>query len=355
MAGKVVEYLNGISEKEFNDLINSNENVLVDCFAEWCGPCKMMSPILAELSVLDEYQAVRFVKIDTDNCDWINYRFNIDSIPRFLFFKKGKLIHEQRGASSKELFEYTIKKHLLNVKFDTFHEYESISEDEFESLIKSKKMLMVYLYKKGSQLNDIFEPTLVLLSDKYDKEGIYFASIDVSNSKWLLAKFNLKDEEYLKFGDPEKKLPYFLLYNEGKLVHETGPVQDFEFLLKKELLKNFKFENIDKEISEDDFNALLKQHEKVVFYVTKPPMLINTVFMPLIDALAEKYTGSKFIILSYDKNPWLEGKFGISNQEYTQFEESGKKLPYFLVFKNGEKIGETAPLQNMDAYLSQLL
>jgi len=89
-------------------VVNSNEfkseiekdMVLVDFFAEWCGPCKMISPIVEELS--NEINYVSFCKVDVDESGEIANTFGVLSIPTLLLFKEGKLISKKVGFQSKD-------------------------------------------------------------------------------------------------------------------------------------------------------------------------------------------------------------------------------------------------------------
>ncbi|MCC7245063.1 MAG: thioredoxin [Saprospiraceae bacterium] len=83
----------------FSELINRDEPVLVDFFAEWCGPCKVMKPILN--SVKDEMgEGVHIFKIDVDKNEAISAQFGIRSIPTLILFKKGEPVWRQSGVVS---------------------------------------------------------------------------------------------------------------------------------------------------------------------------------------------------------------------------------------------------------------
>lgn len=86
------------TEVNFDELING-ELVLVDFFATWCGPCKMLSPIL------DELESVNVVKIDVDECPTLARKFGIMSVPTLMIFKEGKLKDTKSGAMPKAMLE----------------------------------------------------------------------------------------------------------------------------------------------------------------------------------------------------------------------------------------------------------
>ncbi len=77
-----------IRDAEFDEEVASG-TVLVDCFATWCGPCRMLGPVIEELS--EELSNVKFYKLDVDENDVIPAKYAIFSVPTMLIFKDGKL------------------------------------------------------------------------------------------------------------------------------------------------------------------------------------------------------------------------------------------------------------------------
>ena len=94
-----------IKENEFEEKIK-NGKVLVDCYASWCGPCKMLSPIIDELS--EEVDTCTFYKIDIDDAEEVSEKYNIVSIPTLLLFENGELKKQMVGFKSKEELEEII-------------------------------------------------------------------------------------------------------------------------------------------------------------------------------------------------------------------------------------------------------
>jgi thioredoxin 1 len=83
-------------------VINSDKPVIVDFWAEWCGPCRMVGPIVKEISQDFEGRAV-VTKLDVDNNPEISAKFGIRNIPTILFFKNGQIVDKQVGAVPKNV------------------------------------------------------------------------------------------------------------------------------------------------------------------------------------------------------------------------------------------------------------
>lgn len=83
--------------ENFNDIIKSDSLILVDFYATWCGPCKMMHPVLEELKqVLGD--SIRIIKLDVDKNEALSSRFRIQSVPTLMLFKNGEILWRQSGA-----------------------------------------------------------------------------------------------------------------------------------------------------------------------------------------------------------------------------------------------------------------
>lgn len=94
------------TEEEFNREI-MNDKVVVDFFANWCGPCKMLAPIVEEVS--NELEKITFVKVDIDEIESLPRQFDIMSIPTLLVFEKGELIKRHTGYMAKDELVQFIK------------------------------------------------------------------------------------------------------------------------------------------------------------------------------------------------------------------------------------------------------
>jgi thioredoxin 1 len=93
---------------KFNEIINSQKPVLVDFHAEWCGPCKMMSPILKETkdALGDE---VTIIKVDVDKNPAVAQHYQVQGVPTLLLFKRGEIKWRQSGVIPKNTLISTIK------------------------------------------------------------------------------------------------------------------------------------------------------------------------------------------------------------------------------------------------------
>ena len=93
------------------DVLNSDLPVLVDFWAEWCGPCKMIGPILEELD-LEMSEKIKIVKVDVDSNNQIAMKFAIRSIPTLIIVKDGAVISQHIGAASKAQLENFINQNI---------------------------------------------------------------------------------------------------------------------------------------------------------------------------------------------------------------------------------------------------
>ena len=97
-----------ITDANFKELLNGDKPVVVDFWAEWCGPCKMISPVVEELAA--EYgDKVIVGKVNVDENEELPTEFGIRSIPTILFFKGGQLVDKHIGVATKSVLEDKIK------------------------------------------------------------------------------------------------------------------------------------------------------------------------------------------------------------------------------------------------------
>lgn len=90
-----------LAEKNFNDeVIKSDQTVLLDFYAEWCGPCNMLSPIIDEIA--NENKNIKVYKVNIDEETNLVNKFNIVSVPTILIFKNGEITSRASGFTGKD-------------------------------------------------------------------------------------------------------------------------------------------------------------------------------------------------------------------------------------------------------------
>lgn len=95
------------NEQEFKELVSNNGVVFVDFFANWCGPCKMLAPLIEQLA--DQHPEVKVVKIDVDQEQRLAMEYQVQSIPTLITFKNGQPVARQLGFMPLEALENMIK------------------------------------------------------------------------------------------------------------------------------------------------------------------------------------------------------------------------------------------------------
>ena len=107
---RIYKFKKGKIMEKFEDLIQSPVPVLVDFFAEWCGPCKAMKPVLEELKLIVGDKA-RIAKIDVDQHEDLATKYRIQAVPTFILFKNGEAVWRHSGVIHSSELQGVIEKH----------------------------------------------------------------------------------------------------------------------------------------------------------------------------------------------------------------------------------------------------
>ncbi|MBN1691723.1 MAG: thioredoxin [Dehalococcoidia bacterium] len=93
-----------ITDDNFDETVKSHSVLVVDCWAEWCAPCRMVAPVIEELA--EDYQGkITFGKLNVDTNQSVATRYQIMSIPTILVFKNGQMVGQKVGAMPKKMLE----------------------------------------------------------------------------------------------------------------------------------------------------------------------------------------------------------------------------------------------------------
>jgi len=93
-----------LNEGNFDKAVNDHGMLVVDCWAPWCGPCRIMSPVIDELAATYKGK-ITFAKLNTDENQQISARYQVMAIPTLLIFKDGKLVDRKTGALPRQVLE----------------------------------------------------------------------------------------------------------------------------------------------------------------------------------------------------------------------------------------------------------
>lgn len=97
-----------LNKSNFDETISANKVVLVDFWATWCGPCRMLAPVLDQ--VVAEVPDVCIAKVDVDENQELAQRFNVASIPTLVYFKNGKVVEMSQGLTGKDAIKAVLAK-----------------------------------------------------------------------------------------------------------------------------------------------------------------------------------------------------------------------------------------------------
>ena len=101
-----------LTSQNFNQEIKNNNLLLVDFWAEWCGPCKSMHPIFTRMA--KKYKQIRFARVNVDNAQDIAMKYEVQSIPTFIMFKNAEVVNRMVGAVGEPGIHMICKKFIDN-------------------------------------------------------------------------------------------------------------------------------------------------------------------------------------------------------------------------------------------------
>ena len=100
-----------VNGKNIEEVVKNNPSLVIDCWAPWCGPCRMMGPVIEELAT-DYKGKITFGKLNTDENQEVAMKYGIQAIPTLLIFKNGKLTDRKIGALPRKVLEGELTKSL---------------------------------------------------------------------------------------------------------------------------------------------------------------------------------------------------------------------------------------------------
>jgi thioredoxin 1 len=331
---RVEEFSKPISEKLFDEILSTNEMVITDCFANWCGPCTAFKPLFEEISNKEEFAKIKFISIDTDETRWISNRYDIDSIPRFLFFKNKNLIYEHKGASPPIVFEYFIKTKLLGLVL-LKELKDGFSENDFDTLISEDSMVIAEFHPFGNEESEQLKPYYIPLIEEYTDVKFLVINLDSKKTKWARKRFHMEED-----------FPHFVMIKNGKIVldrHIHHP-DAIKYAIEEYFFERTPFAH-DSPMAEEKFDTITSAYENALVFIVEEGNRTSEIMRNYLFHIAERYPDLPLIALKVNENPWLKEKFALEEGEFTRYDETGKKTPYFIFYKNGKVVHESGPLQ----------
>ena len=197
-----------ITETTFDDFIDNNEFVLIDCWAPWCGPCRRMGPIIDELSAELEGK-VAIGKLNTDEAPGISARFGITAIPTLLFFKNKVMIEPLVGLRPKQdILAYMAASGMVKLEKKDENEEEHfaamVTDSNFDEFVKSKDYALVDCWAPWCKPCVRMGPIIEGLAKM--SEDIAVGKLNVDENPVTSLRFNIQS------------IPTVLIYKNGKQV-----------------------------------------------------------------------------------------------------------------------------------------
>jgi len=196
-----------ITEETFDDFIEKNEYVLVDCWAPWCGPCRRMGPIIDELSA-DLEGKVAVGKLNTDEAPGISVRFAINAIPTLLMFKKGVMLEPLVGLRPKQdILAYMAASGMIDAPKAEEGDGEKhfaamVIDSNFDEFVKSKGYALVDCWAPWCKPCVRMGPIIEGLA-KISQDDIAVGKLNVDENPVTTMRFGIQS------------IPTILIYKDG--------------------------------------------------------------------------------------------------------------------------------------------
>jgi len=198
------------SEEEYKTITQSEGLVCVDFFAEWCGPCKAIAPVLEEMSKQMEGR-VKFVKVDVDELEDVAMQEGVQAMPTFAFFKNGEKLIQFAGANPDQIQSTInqIEKGMKPLK-------KISSEDEFDGIVAGQKLVCVDFFATWCPPCVRIGPTLVEMAHEM-KDNVEFIKVDVDEMREFSMKQGIEAMPTFSFFKNGIKLDSFSGASEEKI------------------------------------------------------------------------------------------------------------------------------------------
>ena len=198
-----------ITEETFDDFVEKNEFVLVDCWAPWCGPCRRMGPIIDELSAELEGK-VAVGKLNTDDAPGISARFGINAIPTLLLFKNKVAIEPLVGLMPKQdILAYMASQGMVSLgkKADDGEEHfaATVTDSTFDEFVKSKGYALVDCWAPWCKPCVRMGPIIEDLAR-------------ISQDEIAVGKLNVDENPIVTMRYRIQSIPTVMIYKDGKQV-----------------------------------------------------------------------------------------------------------------------------------------
>ena len=200
-----------LSEDTFNAFVEKNKFVIVDCWAQWCGPCRRMGPIVDDLAVELEGK-VAVAKLNVDDAPGISKKYQIEAIPTLLFFKDKKALDPLVGLRSKadiisQLKNYGMDQLSAPTKPAVEQFAIPVTDATFATFIKSKKFVLIDCWASWCKPCQRMGPIIEKLAEISQKE-IAVGKLDVDGNSMTSLQYGIQS------------IPTLLIFKDGKKVDE---------------------------------------------------------------------------------------------------------------------------------------